>query len=46
MEEEALLDLSHLTEAEQTVILNVLLRDNELRNHDEGRIRCVCVFLS
>ncbi|XP_027031354.2 synaptotagmin-like protein 1 isoform X1 [Tachysurus fulvidraco] len=38
MEEEALLDLSHLTEAEQTVILNVLLRDNELRNHDEGRI--------
>lgn len=41
MEEEALLDLGHLTEAEQTIILNVLLRDNELHNQDESRIRCV-----
>ncbi|XP_053468657.1 synaptotagmin-like protein 1 [Ictalurus furcatus] len=38
MEEETLLDLGHLTEAEQTIILNVLLRDNELRNYEEGRI--------
>ncbi|MCI4392076.1 hypothetical protein PGIGA_G00141750 [Pangasianodon gigas] len=38
MEEETLLDLGHLTEAEQNVILDVLLRDNELRNQDEGRI--------
>lgn len=45
MEEETLLDLGHLTEAEQTVILNVLLRDNDLRNLDEGRIRCVCEFV-
>lgn len=43
MEKETLLELSHLTEAEQTIILNVLFRDNELRNHDEGRIRCVWV---
>ncbi|XP_053347395.1 synaptotagmin-like protein 1 isoform X1 [Clarias gariepinus] len=38
MEEENLLDLGHLTEAEQTIILNVLLRDSELHNLDEGRI--------
>ncbi|KAF5908623.1 synaptotagmin-like protein 1 isoform X1 [Clarias magur] len=38
MEEENLLDLGHLTEAEQTIILNVLLRDNELHSLDEGRI--------
>lgn len=45
MEQETLLDLGHLTEAEQTAILNVLLRDNELRSHDEGRIRCVFEFV-
>ncbi|KAL7830438.1 hypothetical protein SRHO_G00315650 [Serrasalmus rhombeus] len=39
MEEEAAqLDLSHLTEVEQTMILNVLLRDAELRQREEGRI--------
>ncbi|KAG9279830.1 synaptotagmin-like protein 1 isoform X1 [Astyanax mexicanus] len=39
MEEEAdLLDLAHLTEVEQTMILNVLLRDAELRQWEEGRI--------
>uniref|UniRef100_A0A8C2EFX5 Synaptotagmin-like protein 1 n=1 Tax=Cyprinus carpio TaxID=7962 RepID=A0A8C2EFX5_CYPCA len=39
MEGEPLLDLCHLTEVEQTVILNVLQRDAELRNKEEGRIR-------
>ncbi|KAI5621546.1 synaptotagmin-like protein 1, partial [Silurus asotus] len=38
MEEETLLDLGNLTEVEQTTILNVLMRDNQLRNYDEGRI--------
>ncbi|MEQ2236983.1 hypothetical protein ILYODFUR_018334 [Ilyodon furcidens] len=33
------LDLSHLTEEEQSSILQVLQRDLELRNLDEGRIR-------
>ncbi|KAJ8378427.1 hypothetical protein AAFF_G00242420 [Aldrovandia affinis] len=35
---ESLLDLSHLTEEEQTAILQVLLRDTELRSQEEGRI--------
>uniref|UniRef100_A0A4W4FVU0 Synaptotagmin-like protein 1 n=1 Tax=Electrophorus electricus TaxID=8005 RepID=A0A4W4FVU0_ELEEL len=35
---EALLDLGHLTEVEQTMILNVLLRDAELQQQEEGRI--------
>ncbi|KAL1256066.1 hypothetical protein QQF64_014127 [Cirrhinus molitorella] len=39
MEGEPLLDLCHLSEVEQTVILNVLQRDAELRNKEEGRIR-------
>lgn len=43
MEGEPLLDLCHLTEVEQTVILNVLQRDAELRNKEEGRIRSVCI---
>ncbi|XP_076864998.1 synaptotagmin-like protein 1 [Brachyhypopomus gauderio] len=38
MGEEALLDLEHLTEVEQTVILNVLLRDAQLRQREAGRI--------
>uniref|UniRef100_A0A8C7Z107 Synaptotagmin-like 1 n=1 Tax=Oryzias sinensis TaxID=183150 RepID=A0A8C7Z107_9TELE len=33
------LDLSHLTEDEKTSILQVLQRDLELRNRDEGRVR-------
>ncbi|KAG8005173.1 Synaptotagmin-like protein 1 [Nibea albiflora] len=33
------LDLSHLTEDEQTTILQVLQRDLELRRLDEGRVR-------
>ncbi|XP_047240783.1 synaptotagmin-like protein 1 isoform X2 [Girardinichthys multiradiatus] len=33
------LDLSHLTEEEQSSVLQVLQRDLELRNLDEGRIR-------
>ncbi|KAM4539000.1 synaptotagmin-like protein 1 isoform 2-T4 [Odontesthes bonariensis] len=33
------LDLSHLTEDEQSSILKVLQRDSELRNRDEGRVR-------
>jgi len=36
------LDLSHLTEDEQSSILEVLQRDSELRNRDEGRVRSVC----
>uniref|UniRef100_A0A671QTH6 Synaptotagmin-like protein 1 n=1 Tax=Sinocyclocheilus anshuiensis TaxID=1608454 RepID=A0A671QTH6_9TELE len=39
MEGEPFLDLCHLTEVEQTVILSVLQRDAELRNKEEGRIR-------
>ncbi|XP_056596961.1 synaptotagmin-like protein 1 [Triplophysa dalaica] len=39
MEGEHLLDLGHLTEVEQTIILNVLLRDSELRSKDESRMR-------
>lgn len=35
------LDLSHLTEDEKTSILQVLQRDLELRNRDEGRVRSV-----
>lgn len=33
------LDLSHLTEEEQTSILQVVQRDLELRRRDEGRVR-------
>ncbi|XP_075995329.1 synaptotagmin-like protein 1 [Genypterus blacodes] len=33
------LDLSHLSEEEQSIILRVLLRDAELRNRDDGRVR-------
>ncbi|XP_061597859.1 synaptotagmin-like protein 1 isoform X2 [Cololabis saira] len=33
------LDLSHLTEEEQSYILQVLQRDSELRDRDEGRVR-------
>ncbi|CAL8296537.1 unnamed protein product [Lota lota] len=33
------LDLSHLTEDEQEAILQVLLRDSELRRREEGRVR-------
>uniref|UniRef100_A0A4W5NCG6 RabBD domain-containing protein n=1 Tax=Hucho hucho TaxID=62062 RepID=A0A4W5NCG6_9TELE len=36
-----LLDLSHLSEAEQSSILEVLLRDSELRSRDEGRLRAL-----
>lgn len=36
---ESSLDLSHLTEAEQAKILQVLQRDLDLRLHDEGRVR-------
>ncbi len=43
MEGEPFLDLCHLTQAEQTVILSVLQRDAELRSKDEGRVRSVCV---
>ncbi|XP_073678332.1 synaptotagmin-like protein 1 [Garra rufa] len=39
MEGEPLLDLCHLSEVEQAVILNVLQRDAELRNKEEGRIQ-------
>ncbi|XP_064203270.1 synaptotagmin-like protein 1 [Anguilla rostrata] len=35
---ESLLDLSHLTEEEQTAILQVLLRDSELRSLEQGRV--------
>nr|XP_033811652.1 synaptotagmin-like protein 1 [Geotrypetes seraphini]XP_033811654.1 synaptotagmin-like protein 1 [Geotrypetes seraphini] len=35
----SLLDLSFLTEEEQEVITEVLVRDEQLRQHDEGRIR-------
>lgn len=33
------LDLSHLTEEEQSTILQVLQRDSDLRVLDEGRVR-------
>lgn len=33
------LDLSHLTDEEQSTILQVLQRDSELRRLDEGRVR-------
>ncbi|XP_051526504.1 synaptotagmin-like protein 1 [Myxocyprinus asiaticus] len=39
MEGEPLLDLGHLTEVEQIVILNVLLKDAQLRSKEEGRVR-------
>ncbi|KAM7373111.1 hypothetical protein PAMP_007991 [Pampus punctatissimus] len=41
MEEELVdgLDLSHLTEEEQSAILQVLQRDLDLRRRDEGRVR-------
>lgn len=42
MEEEQVdpsLDLSHLTDEEQSTILQVLQRDSELRRLDEGRVR-------
>lgn len=32
-------ELNHLTEEEQTAILQVLQRDLELRRRDEGRVR-------
>lgn len=37
--EDSSLDLSHLSEAEQSKILQVLQRDLDLRLHDEGRVR-------
>lgn len=40
-------DLSHLTEEEQSAILQVLQRDLDLRRLDEGRVRSevtVCPF--
>lgn len=36
---DSLLDLSHLTEVEQSKILQVLQRDLDLRLLDEGRVR-------
>uniref|UniRef100_A0A665WLE8 Synaptotagmin-like protein 1 n=1 Tax=Echeneis naucrates TaxID=173247 RepID=A0A665WLE8_ECHNA len=33
------LDLSHLTDKEQSIILDVLQRDQELRRSDEGRVK-------
>ncbi|RXM94361.1 Synaptotagmin-like protein 1 [Acipenser ruthenus] len=41
MDPEAPLDLSFLSEEEQSAILEVLLRDSELRSLEEGRIRTV-----
>lgn len=35
------LDLSHLTDQEQAAILEVLLRDTELRRREEGRVRAL-----
>lgn len=46
MDKQTVLDLDHLTEIEQTIILNVLLRDAELRNREEERIRCVALSLN
>lgn len=40
-----LLDLSHLSEAEQTSILEVLLRDSDLRCLDEGRVRSEVIII-
>lgn len=43
---ESSLDLSHLSEQEQSAILQVLERDLELRHRDEGRVRSeVTVYL-
>ncbi|XP_041096324.1 synaptotagmin-like protein 1 [Polyodon spathula] len=39
MDPEAPLDLSFLSEEEQSAILQVLLRDSELRSLEEGRVR-------
>lgn len=40
------LDLTHLTEEEQSTILQVLQRDSDLRRIDEGRVRSeVTVYL-
>lgn len=40
------LDLTHLTEEEQSTILQVLQRDLDLRRIDEGRVRSeVTVYL-
>lgn len=36
---DSFLDLSHLTDEEQSSILQVLQRDLELRHRDEGRVR-------
>lgn len=36
---DSFLDLSHLTEVEQSKILQVLQRDLDLRLLDEGRVR-------
>lgn len=38
-ESDGSLDLSHLTEDEQSAILKVLQRDLELKRLDEGRVR-------
>lgn len=40
-----LLDLSHLSEAEQSSILEVLLRDSELRSRDDGRLRSEVIII-
>lgn len=42
---ESCLDLSHLTEEEHSVILQVLERDLELRHRDEGRVRSETTFI-
>lgn len=40
------LDLSHLTDDEQSTILQVLQRDLELRLRDEGRVRSEVIVYS
>lgn len=39
MEGDSSLDLTHLTEEEQSAILHVLQRDLDLQLADEGRVR-------
>lgn len=36
-----MIDLSHLTEEEQEMIMTVLKRDAELKRAEEDRIRCI-----
>lgn len=36
-----MIDLSHLTEEEQEMIMMVLRRDEELKRAEEERIRCI-----